>query len=169
MTAKEMFEALGWELGILKEDDRDDILYYQKNEGSAEYDLDFFFEDKTYCAYGFVKGYNIRYMLNAQEHLAITQQMKELGWLDEPTLEHLFGDTQYDIDKLTLIDDETAYQLYGTEAQHFKNHMAKVAERDLKKYKTDEEDTQSETSLNHMFGNVFEQLDNLKLKKKGEK
>jgi hypothetical protein len=88
---------------------------------------------------------------------------------DTPTLEHLFGDTQYDIDKLTLIDDETAYQLYGTEAQHFKNHMAKVAERDLKKYKTDEEDTQSETSLNHMFGNVFEQLDNLKLKKKGEK
>jgi hypothetical protein len=88
---------------------------------------------------------------------------------DEPTLEHLFGDTQYDIDKLILIDDETAYQLYGTEAKHFKNHMAKVAERDLKKYKTDEEDTQSETSLNHMFGNVFEQLDNLKLKKKGEK
>jgi hypothetical protein len=88
---------------------------------------------------------------------------------DTPTLEHLFGDAQYDIDKLTLIDDETAYQLYGTEAQHFKNHMAKVAERDLKKYKTDEEDTQSETSLNHMFGNVFEQLDNLKLKKKGEK
>jgi light-regulated signal transduction histidine kinase (bacteriophytochrome) len=88
---------------------------------------------------------------------------------DEPTLEHLFGDAQYDIDKLALIDDETAYQLYGTEAKHFKNHMAKVAERDLKKYKTDEEDTQSETSLNHMFGNVFEQLDNLKLKKKGEK
>jgi hypothetical protein len=150
MKAKDMFKALGWELGILKEDDRDDILYYQKNEGSAEYDLDFFFEDKTYCAYGFVKGYNIRYMLNAQEHLAITQQMKELGWLDEPTLDHLFGDVAYDLSKLTLvdygntynleeakkildIDDAVAYQLYGTEAQHIKNHMAKVAERDLKK------------------------------------
>jgi hypothetical protein len=91
-----------------------------------------------------------------------------MGYDEPETLEHLFGDTQYNIDKLTLIDD-TPYQLYGTEAQHFKNHMEKVAERDLKKYKTDEEDTQSETSLNHMFGNVFEQLDNLKLKKKGEK
>jgi hypothetical protein len=92
-----------------------------------------------------------------------------MGYDEPETLEHLFGDAQYDIDKLKLIDDETAYQLYGTEAEHFKNHMAKVAERDLQKYKTDEEDTQSETSLNHMFGNVFEQLDNLKLKKKGEK
>jgi hypothetical protein len=65
-------------------------------------------------------------------------------------------------------DDETAYQLYGTEAQHFKNHMAKVAERDLKKYKTDEEDTQSETSLNHMFGDVEYDLSNLKLVKFNE-
>jgi hypothetical protein len=68
----------------------------------------------------------------------------------------------------TIYDDETAYQLYGTEAQHFKNHMAKVAERDLKKYKTDEEDTQSETSLNHMFGDVEYDLSNLKLIKFGK-
>jgi hypothetical protein len=58
---------------------------------------------------------------------------------DTPTLEHLFGDTQYDIDTLTLVDD-IPYQLYGTEAQHFKNHMAKVAERDLQKHKTDGND-----------------------------
>jgi hypothetical protein len=58
---------------------------------------------------------------------------------DTPTLEHLFGDTQYDIDKLTLIDDETAYQLYGTEAQHFKNHLEKVAKKDLKKYNDSDE------------------------------
>jgi len=70
---------------------------------------------------------------------------------DEPeTLDHLFGDVAYDLSKLTLvdygdtytleeakkildIDDAVAYQLYGTEAQHIKNHMAKVAERDLRK------------------------------------
>jgi hypothetical protein len=58
---------------------------------------------------------------------------------DTPTLEHLFGDTQYDIDKLTLIDDETAYQLYGTEAKHFKNHLEKVVKKDLKKYNDSDE------------------------------
>ena len=36
--------------------------------------------------------------------------------------------------------DDTPYQLYGTEAQHFKNHMAKVAERKLKKPSTDAND-----------------------------
>jgi hypothetical protein len=35
--------------------------------------------------------------------------------------------------KILDIDDAVAYQLYGTEAQHIKNHMAKVAERDLRK------------------------------------
>jgi hypothetical protein len=151
MTAKDMFEALGWELGILKEDDRDDILYYRKKQGSATYDLDFYLQDKTYWSYGYVHGREINCPLGVDEHLAITQQMKELGWLDEPeTLDHLFGDVAYDLSKLTLfdygdtytleeaekildIDDAVAYQLYGTEAQHIKNHMAKVAERDLRK------------------------------------
>jgi hypothetical protein len=58
---------------------------------------------------------------------------------DTPTLEHLFGDTQYDIDTLTLVDD-IPYQLYGTEAQHFKNHLDNVAKRDLQKHKTDGND-----------------------------
>jgi hypothetical protein len=90
MTAKEMFEALGWELGELNVYERDDILYYRKKEGSAEYDLIFFFEDKTYGVDGFTKGYGIRYNLNAQEHLAITQQMKELGWLEDDELDKDF-------------------------------------------------------------------------------
>ena len=167
MTAKEMFEALGCVIDI--ENEYDDNIIYKNVHGNANYYIDFCLIDRTYQTYGFAKGHDINNPIDIKMHKAITQQMKELGWIDETTLEHLFGDNQYDIDKLTLIDDETAYQLYGTEAQHFKNHMAKVAERDLKKYKTDEEDTQSETSLNHMFGNVFEQLDNLKLKKKGEK
>ena len=82
MTAKDMFEALGWKLGKLTKNDRDDILYYRKKEGSAEYDLIFYFDDKTYVVEGYVKGYTIRYNLDAQEHLAITQQMKELGWIE---------------------------------------------------------------------------------------
>ena len=76
-----MFEALGWELGILKEDDRDDILYYQKKQGSATYDLFFYLEDKSYYPYGYVHGRNINCPLNIGEHLAIHQQMKELGWI----------------------------------------------------------------------------------------
>jgi hypothetical protein len=59
---------------------------------------------------------------------------------DTPTLEHLFGDTHYNIDTLTLIDDDTPYQLYGTEAEHFKNHLDNVAKRDLKKHKIDGND-----------------------------
>jgi hypothetical protein len=62
-----------------------------------------------------------------------------MGYDEPETLEHLFGDAQYDIDKLTLIDD-TPYQLYGTEAQHFKNHLDNVAKRDLQKHKTDGND-----------------------------
>jgi hypothetical protein len=36
--------------------------------------------------------------------------------------------------------DDTPYQLYGTEAQHFKNHLDNVAKRDLQKHKTDGND-----------------------------
>jgi hypothetical protein len=82
MTAKEMFEALGWVLGEMKDEYRDDIVYYQKKQGSATYDLDFYFEDKTYYSYGFAKGHNINCPLNVDEHKAITQQMKELGWIE---------------------------------------------------------------------------------------
>ena len=78
MTAQDMFEALGWKLGERK----DEYLYYQKKQGNAEYDLDFYLDDKTYYAYGYMGDYKIRYMINAQEHLAITQQMKELGWIE---------------------------------------------------------------------------------------
>lgn len=73
-----------------------------------------------------------------------------MGYDEPEALDHLFGDVAYDLSKLTLvdygdtytleevkkildIDDAVAYQLYGTEAQHIKNHMAKVAERDLRK------------------------------------
>jgi hypothetical protein len=43
---------------------------------------------------------------------------------DNTTLAHLFGDVEYDLSKLTLEE-------FGTEAQHMKNHMAKVGTKDL--------------------------------------
>ena len=76
-----MFKALGWELVDSPEDYRNEIIYYTKTQGSVVYDLDFYLDDKTYEVYGTAKGHGINYPLNAQEHLAITQQMKELGWL----------------------------------------------------------------------------------------
>ena len=33
--------------------------------------------------------------------------------------------------------DDIPYQLYGTEEQHFKNHLDNIAKRDLKKHSTD--------------------------------
>ena len=83
MIAQEMFEALGWELVELKEDEKDDILCYQKKQGSATYDLVFYLEDKTYYSYGYVHGREINCPLSLDEHLAITQQIKELGWLKD--------------------------------------------------------------------------------------
>lgn len=82
MTAKEMFKVLGWKLGKLKDDEKDYIVYYQKKDGSAEYDLDFYLEDKSYYSYGYAKGYNINCPLSVDEHKAIHQQMKELGWIE---------------------------------------------------------------------------------------
>ena len=81
MTAQDIFKALGWELGERKDEYSDDILYYQKKQGSATYDLDFYLQDKTYWSYGYVHGRNINCPLNAQELRAVTRQMKELGWI----------------------------------------------------------------------------------------
>jgi hypothetical protein len=79
MNAKEMFEELEW---LLSYKSNNETLYYIKKVNEAVYELNFYLEDKTYDVYGFVKGHDITYQLNAQEHLAITQQLKELGWLD---------------------------------------------------------------------------------------
>jgi hypothetical protein len=78
MTAKEMFEKLGWNLVYARHDD----FFYSKKIGDALYDLIFYLEDKTYEVYCTAKEHDITYPLNANEHLAITQQMKELGWIE---------------------------------------------------------------------------------------
>ena len=70
MTAKDMFEALGW---YKSDESNDEILFFQKKQGSATYDLDFYFEDKTYWSYGYAHGREINCPLGADEHLAITK------------------------------------------------------------------------------------------------
>jgi predicted hydrolase (HD superfamily) len=69
----------------------------------------------------------------------IVKSVDRLHIDDEPnyTLEHLFGDVEYNLSKLTLVDeptytlDEALDEVFGTEAQHIKNHMAKVGTKDL--------------------------------------
>jgi hypothetical protein len=79
MNAKEMFEELEWALSYKS---NYETLYYIKKVSKAVYEINFYLEDRTYDVCGFVKGHDVIYQLNAQEHLAITQQLKELGWLD---------------------------------------------------------------------------------------
>jgi predicted hydrolase (HD superfamily) len=69
----------------------------------------------------------------------IVKSVDRLRIDDEPnyTLEHLFGDVEYDLSKLTLVDeptytlDEALVEVFGTEAEHIKNHMAKVGTKDI--------------------------------------
>jgi len=79
MTAKAMFEKLGWKI-INAEDD--DTIYYKKVKGQAVYYLEFHLDFASYYTYGVAKDHEINNSLNVDEHLAITQQLKELGWLD---------------------------------------------------------------------------------------
>ena len=66
MTAKEMFEKLGY-----KYFKYDDFIQFEKDNGDwISFDLD----DKSYC-------HEDRQGITLKEHIAIHQQMKELGWL----------------------------------------------------------------------------------------
>ncbi len=69
----------------------------------------------------------------------IVKSVDRLHIDDEPnyTLEHLFGDVEYDLSELTLVDeptytlDEALDEVYGTEEEHMRNHMAKVGTKDI--------------------------------------
>lgn len=66
MTAKEMFEELGYEA-----ESDDDIIHYKN-------DLDnvmFYIDHEEYT--------NDVFCVDSKLHKAITQQMSELGWLDD--------------------------------------------------------------------------------------
>lgn len=67
MTAKEMFEALGYK----------QVLYAQ----FIEYTSSSFDEGEFYIIF-YDEKYDSNAWLDIETHKAITQQMKELGWLE---------------------------------------------------------------------------------------
>lgn len=72
MTAKEMFENLGYE----KKEGIDCIGYFHN---LACISIDFYIDKKTYSC-NFMGSFR---SIGIKEHKAITQQMKELGWLED--------------------------------------------------------------------------------------
>ena len=78
MTAKEMFEKLGYVQTI-----NSDYLieYVGDNEDNESVYIRFYFLSKEYEV-GYFDGYISTAMpTSIEEHKAITQQMKELGWI----------------------------------------------------------------------------------------
>lgn len=78
MTAKEMFEELGYEL-------------YENRAGypwidfeSEDFIITFFLKSKSYKKVS-REDENLEKNINQQEYKAITQKMKELGWLENET------------------------------------------------------------------------------------
>ena len=78
MTPKEMFN----EIGYYSHDNVDDCLTFVKKQGNAIYYIEFCLEDFCYETYGFVKGNKVNNPIDVKMHSAITQQMKELGWIE---------------------------------------------------------------------------------------
>ena len=83
MKAKEMFEALGYELTFENEYT---LTYTTKRFISEEHQIEFYKNVKAFCS----KVYSDSpfqgakpFELDMQELKAINQQCKELGWLDE--------------------------------------------------------------------------------------
>ncbi len=79
MTAKEMFEKLGYVKKPIT-----GMLIYENKGLTLVKEIMFRTEDKTYitCLIDSVcVPYRQPVVVNANEHNAITQQMKELGWL----------------------------------------------------------------------------------------
>ncbi|MDY0015794.1 MAG: hypothetical protein RBS13_06250 [Bacteroidales bacterium] len=78
MNAKEMFEKLGYE----RDEFSRDIIAYSKNNfqitfrlNKKDFEASRYFEDDSSIHY-------FSYYLNHDEFQAITQQMKELGWIE---------------------------------------------------------------------------------------
>ena len=79
MTAKEIFKELGYELIIKKK-----YLHYCDNK-YEETNIYFLYENKTLMITGEKEQFNppTAQEIWIDEFKAITQQMKELGWLDD--------------------------------------------------------------------------------------
>ena len=80
MTAKEKFEQLGY---IQIENNEEEIKYRRECLGQASDYIYFELRHKRYGAYFRELGYFMCLSISLEEYKAITQQLKELGWLDE--------------------------------------------------------------------------------------
>lgn len=76
MTAKEMFEALGYELI------KYDSIYAWFDYKSETSVITFFLGSKGYLKSD-KENEDLVEMITPQEHKAITQQIKEMGWLND--------------------------------------------------------------------------------------
>ncbi len=78
MTAKEMFESLGYKQTI----NSDYLIEYTADNGGNDFVyIRFYFSSKGYEV-GYFDGYISTAMeTSIKEHEAITKQMKELGWI----------------------------------------------------------------------------------------
>ena len=87
MTAKEMFEELGYKIAVKD----DEVLMYSQELGNGTKFIYFRLIYKAISEYHLGYGGYVLYDSNSKvqitftaiEHKAITQQMKELGWLDD--------------------------------------------------------------------------------------
>ena len=103
-TAKEMFDKMGWQI---KRNDEFYLIWYfdlkecdTKNDCYIVFDKTKFVLDQRYISFKLDRNEDIfvsqcklpiptinenakAFLLSVQHHQAITQQMKELGWLDD--------------------------------------------------------------------------------------
>lgn len=78
ITAQEMFEKLGYSLEIYHYLGKSYLLKYSKGIISIAFDL----EEKEYSVSEYTYKDNEWYSIASELHQAITQQMKELGWIE---------------------------------------------------------------------------------------
>ena len=79
MNAKEMLEKLGYNL--FENIWHKNLITYIKTPIEVEVEFDLI--DKTYSVGKNEYDYFANYNIDIEMHIAITQQMKELGWLDD--------------------------------------------------------------------------------------
>lgn len=78
-TAKEMFEELGYGYHF---DEFYNKISYRKYLGFIGLNVDFYLKDKDYVAYKDTVHMVVTHNVGIKLHQAITQQMKELGWIE---------------------------------------------------------------------------------------
>lgn len=73
MNAKEMFEALGYQI----KENNEEGLIYERNGVYVVFEI----EKKVQDSFEWYHGYKLVVYNTISTHLAIHQQMKELGWI----------------------------------------------------------------------------------------